>query len=919
MARLLIGMDESLRLGVDAEQLSSVGSELSPADYEKLQETKRCLELLNNFRPQSSVPSEVDDSAFDVDFPADDDLFFQGTTRYRVQQVLGAGAMGVVYEVYDEHRQTTAALKKLRQTEPSRILRFKQEFRRLANVAHQNVVTLFELVQVKDDWFIAMELVEGTNFLAALSQRDILSELKSSAGASSRALGQLCQLFHQLASGLQTLHVAGILHRDLKPNNVLVTPQNRVVIIDFGLATDFDWRQLRGTPLPEFAGTYAYMAPEQVVCQSLTPACDWYSFGVMLYQALTGNLPIDGPYSLHAKQYLSPPNPLQQLPDLPPAWSDLCQALLAPEASSRPTGSEVIERLGELQSMLSHAGESSVSQAESLPGNAHESRALFGRQRELEQLRSAMNIARNGQPLVVTIQGRSGIGKTALVESFLEEIADDVSTVVLRGRCHERESLPYKTLDSLVDSLCKYLSRRTSDELTDLLPQNMPLLCRVFPVLSSFKATRTDQSRIEDREVPQPDADPVWLRRRAFDALRELLLAIAQKNLLVIFIDDLQWGDVPGTTVLAELFSSSAAARMQLILAYRAEQSSTNQCLNSLHLAQLPTLAQHIVDSIPRARGFAHLELALGPLSSDDAAQLAANLLEECQSSLGTETLYHLIASESGGMPFYVQELVRHAIRSKQSDHALMTNSIEQSISLGSVLRERIESLPESARQVVAMVAIAGQPIAIEVVCQAIDMPTVDERQLHQLCVNRWLRSNRDTHQNTVTTFHDRIRESIISTLAVEVKQQLHTRLADSLEQLNSTTYETLAYHLDAGNQAQRAYYYLSLAGKNAQNVFAFEKAVEHFRRALELSPTRDARYEMSRSLGKPAVRRGEVAKPQPLCCKPPNWRRLPRLSNFASRQLDSIASVAIPMRGDAWFGRSWRQPACTFPEVLWD
>lgn len=870
MARLLIGMDESLRLGMTAEQLSSVGSELSPAEYDKFQESMRCLELLHHFRPQNPAqnPSQTDlnDSTFDDDLPSAHDLAFEGTDRYRVQQVLGAGAMGVVYEVYDEHRQTTAALKKLRQTEPSRILRFKEEFRRLANVAHHNVVTLFELVQVENDWFIAMELVDGTDFLATLALRNIRDELMSSAGRSPRALGQLCDLFQQLAAGLQALHLAGILHRDLKPNNVLVTPDDRVVIIDFGLATDFDWRRLQGTSLPEFAGTYAYMAPEQVVCQPLTPACDWYSFGVMFYQALTGELPIGGPYSLHTKQYLPPPSLQQQLPGLPPGWAELGQALLAPEPSARPTGIEVRERLRELQATASKTQDPTFTNWASLRGNAQESRGLFGRDLELKQLRAAMRFACDGRPIVVTVHGTSGIGKTTLVEGFLSEFADDVSNlpiVSLRGRCHERESLPYKSLDSLVDSLCKYLSGLTTDELQDLLPRNMSLLCRVFPVLNAVKTITPRAQVAEESMVAEPDADPIWLRRRAFDALRELLLAIAQNKPLLLFIDDLQWGDVPGASALSELFHSNSTAKMMWILAYRAEQSSTNACLNGLHLEKLPTLARHPDISIPSSPRFAHQEIALGPLNSDESAQLAANLLEELQCGSGTQALHEAIAVESGGMPFYVQELVRHTIGTKEPDHEFLPGKVEERISLNSVLRDRVAALPDSDRQVMSMVAIAGQPISIDLVCQAMNMPTVDERQLHQLSVNRWLRSNRESHQNMVTVFHDQIRESILSSLTLDVKQQLHIDLADSLERSHSTTPETLAYHFDAGNEPRRAGHYLRLAGKNAQNVFAFEKAIEHFRRALELSSTPAARYEMSRSLGEAcsqAGRGGEAA-----------------------------------------------------------
>ena len=884
MNRLLIAVDESLKLGVSAEELSSVGSELAPADLQRFEEAKHCIELLDRmFRQHSRTDSGV---PADVSLPLEGSSSsalqaFPSSSRYCLLELLGQGAMGIVYKVVDEQRNTIIAFKKLRENNPARVLRFKQEFRRLANVSHENVVTLFELAQADSDWFITMELVDGKDFLNALSLRHIPADLAESNGASTHALEELCTLFLQLAHGLEALHTAGILHRDLKPSNVLVTPDSRVVVIDFGLATSFDWMQLQATHLKEFAGTYAYMAPEQVACQSLTPASDWYSFGVMLYQAFTGMLPSSGPLSLVTRQYRQPPNLKQHLPDLPDGWNELCQSLLAPEPQARPAGHEIIHRLRELQRAIQKPAQDEFDNLRQATTNPREVRAFVGRQAELEQLHSAYRACLHRQPTVATIEGSSGIGKTTLVESFLNEVTAQVPNavssqsvpVVLRGRCHERESLPFKTLDSLVDSLCKYLSNCTDAERSSLLPQDMPLLYRVFPVLGTFASSThgTSSSAV--------DADPVNLRRRAFEAFRELLLAIAKRSPLIVFIDDLQWGDVPGANVLADLIVSKTNVKILLILAYRDELNVGNECLKSLQLHRLESLdSDALLGKKPRTeQSFAQCKIALGPLSTVDAALLASNLLSANQlfserlplddeSSLLDNPLARalpgFIAGESGGMPFYVQELVRHAMGAQLSTGSTSLQSDSASLSLSSVLRDRVQSLSETARQLVSMVAVAGQPVAIELVCEAIGAPSVDERQLHDLRVNRWLRSDRDTYQNTVTIFHDRIRESIVTSLPTEHRHQLHRQLAASLEQANATA-ETLAYHFDAGNQPQRAYHFLKLAGSNAVQVFAFEKAIDHYRRALELSSAHDDNYQLMRALGdaiSQAGRGGEAA-----------------------------------------------------------
>src|SRR5262249_47735996 len=157
---------------------------------------------------------------------------------------------------------------------------------KLQDVAHPNLVALDELVQTDRDWFFTMELVEGLDLLeylgrrADLVDRDPCPPTLLSAEGVARLRPALCQL----AEGVQVLHDEGLPHRDVKPSNVRVTPDGRVVLLDFGVALELDdWLRSQ----PGAAGTVAYMSPEQAEGRH-DRANDWYSIGVMLYQALTG-------------------------------------------------------------------------------------------------------------------------------------------------------------------------------------------------------------------------------------------------------------------------------------------------------------------------------------------------------------------------------------------------------------------------------------------------------------------------------------------------------------------------------------------------------------------------------------------------------------------------------------------------------
>ena len=201
--------------------------------------------------------------------PSDSPIVFRGTARFAVQRQLGTGAFGTVYQVWDREQQVAVAIKVLHRWKPDQLFRFKREFRALNDVRHRNLVRLYELFSEADQWFFSMELVDGQSFL----------EYVRPAGACD--VQRLKAALGQLVEGIQALHAARRLHRDLKPANALVTPEGRVVILDFGLVAE---QQRDSEPTDQsIVGTAAYMAPEQAASKPLGPEADWYAVGAVLY------------------------------------------------------------------------------------------------------------------------------------------------------------------------------------------------------------------------------------------------------------------------------------------------------------------------------------------------------------------------------------------------------------------------------------------------------------------------------------------------------------------------------------------------------------------------------------------------------------------------------------------------------------
>ena len=338
------------------------------------------------------VPDGVPEPALAPVPPDVETADFPGTARFRVLRRLGAGGMGVVYEVFDRDRDLRVALKTIQHFDASALYRFKKEFRTLEDVVHPNFVRLWELFSEGGRWFFTMELVEGIDFLSYVCPADrqppagpgvaaaerpptterptpeTTTEAGSDRGLSmpggsdgtadgttgrqpvttdpgtkhdpSGAAGtptpagldlvRLRSALSQLAGGLVALHAMGKLHRDLKPSNVMVDTRGRVVILDFGVAIELKQQDDPQATERLTEGTVTYMSPEQSTGRPLSPASDWYSVGVMLFRALTGQHPFVGTRLdvMARKQTTDATDPRNLAADLPDDLAALCVDLL---------------------------------------------------------------------------------------------------------------------------------------------------------------------------------------------------------------------------------------------------------------------------------------------------------------------------------------------------------------------------------------------------------------------------------------------------------------------------------------------------------------------------------------------------------------------------------------------------------------
>jgi serine/threonine protein kinase len=758
---------------------------------------------------------------------------FGGTARFVVKERLGAGGYGVVYRAVDRERNIPVALKTLRHVAAKALVRFKQEFRALADVSHPNLVTLYELSSHEDQWFFTMELVDGVNFLWYVRGDTYPNEGESTSGLSSLSspglydafepghaetsagkaappgalnLERLRQALPQLAEGVLALHAAGKLHRDIKPLNVLVTREGRVVLLDFGLVTELapDY-----THTVDAVGTPAYMSPEQGAGLPLTEASDWYNVGAMLYQALTGRLPFAGPLLevMRQKQGCEPAPPRELVQDVPGDLDSLCRDLLRRDPEKRPSGPEVLRRLRGVTVPVAAPGPAAPLPPVAVP--------FVGRESHLEALRDAFRTLKGGRALTVAVHGGSGMGKSALVRHFLEELrAEDGEAVVLSGRCYERESVPFKALDALVDALSRYLRHLPSAQAEALLPHDILALARVFPVVRQVGAV----NRARRAVLAIPDSQE--LRRRAFAALRELLVRLADRRPLVLFIDDLQWGDVDSATLLEDLLRPPDPPTLLLIGCYRSEEAESSPLLKNI----LPKRLRATMEM---------RDIVLGELSPSEASALALALV-------GAETpasraRADVISRESGGNPYFIEELVHFS-------PAQPGPAVGAEVTLDQVIATRVSRLPEVARRLLDVVAVSGVPIEVGVAYRAADLEREGESAQAVLRATHLVRTRSTLGRHEIETYHDRIRDTVVGHLTAEALKECHQRLASGLLGTGGVDPELLATHYLGAGDAESAAEYAAAAAAKASEALAFDRAARLYRFALNLGA--DARLD---------------------------------------------------------------------------
>ena len=292
-------------------------------------------------------------------------------TRYEIVQLLGQGGMGAVYKATDLELDRIVALKVIRPelaVHPDILQRFKQELILARQITHRNVIRIFDLSEANGIKFITMEFIEGQDLKSLVSEKGRLS------------FDESVRITEQVCLALEAAHSEGVVHRDLKPQNIMLDKQGRVAVMDFGIARSIEAGGM--TQTGALMGTPDYMSPEQVMGEHVDVRSDLFTLGIILYELLTGSMPYKAESTQAAmfKRTREVPKPAKEAdPKIPPLLSDVVVKCLQINPMLRyQTAREILEDLEAWRGGATRGSATAIARRRTAPSPAFRKWALVG-------------------------------------------------------------------------------------------------------------------------------------------------------------------------------------------------------------------------------------------------------------------------------------------------------------------------------------------------------------------------------------------------------------------------------------------------------------------------------------------------------------------------------------------------------------
>jgi predicted ATPase/tRNA A-37 threonylcarbamoyl transferase component Bud32 len=756
--------------------------------------------------------------------------------RYTVLKRLGEGGKGVVFKARDTVLDRVVAVKMLKNAVigEEAYSRFMTEAQAVAKLNHPNIVSIHDIGKEDEKQFFVLEFVDGE------SLRDLMQTYPEGKCDVQTVL----RIGLDICSALQYAHSQEVLHRDIKPENVMITKDGTAKLMDFGLAKMIDRPKVTQEGI--IVGTVAYLAPEAALGKSADARSDLYSFGAVLYEALSGKPPFQGddPIKVIFGHIHDHPVTLTKLNSkAPQALVDCIMKLLEKEPERRyQSAADLLKALRDvseefLKETLVPSRKSSVVVPIPRPVSSRETQ-LIDRVEEISLLREAVDRTMRGEGGLVFLCGEAGIGKTRLTRE-LRAYARLRGMQVLYGRCPALFGMdgvpPYALWREVMRD---HLETSSPEQLYRAVGFYAAEVAKVVPEISQKLMS-----------IPQSlPISPEHERDRLFEAVSQFIINVSKESPLLIVLDDLQWTDQTSLLLMHHLARGINKAPLLLLGAYRQTDIDEKHPLS-------PVLAE-----LNRERLFQSVRLER--MSFNDISEMIKQILG--QDDVPKE-FCELVYEKTRGNPFFAEEVIKSLkedeviYREENKWRIKEVSRIEFPKTVKSVIKARISRLDDECQNVLTMASFVGNDFTFEGLYGVTD---IEENRLLEL-MEKLLRT-RLVKESVIRgqdnyCFADVIVRDVVHEEVSRLRHnRLHLSVGSALEKVYAKNVDQhfgeLAYHFLEGGDKNKALEYFLKAGEKALKVYAHNEAYSYLHNALELLEEKadnlETRARITESLG---------------------------------------------------------------------